>query len=227
MMSRWPLFAEANCSAEQTRWGAALWVLTPPATTPFQSTSNGTACSFSGIPICHNSLGISQVLLCLRKGTSQSTYNSQNLLHLRNYAHRNHQYEPAGCYSFSALGLMLCHHQSHAEPTRLQGLFRPSRTGSIKFRYPAGWSVLASRLTGSQSNSWYLNGSLDLFRQNSLLKCVLCEYLGQNLTVGLIPQYNDLIIGLPAFVVVQIYPYFTVWVGLKHILTLVISSEKC
>lgn len=33
---------------------------------------------------------------------------------------------------------------------------------------------------------WYLNGNIDTLRQNAMLKSVLCEYLGQNFTVGLI-----------------------------------------
>lgn len=106
-------------------------------------------CSFPGIPIHRNSLGVSKVLLCLRRGASYSTYSSQNLLHLHSYEQRNHQYKPESCYSSSAPGLPLCHHQAHAEPRRLQGLFRPSRTVSIKLRHQEGWSVLESRSTGS------------------------------------------------------------------------------
>jgi len=187
----------------------------------------GLLCSLLAYPFVK-----SKVLLCPRKGTSYSTYSSQNLLHLHNNKKRSHWYEPASCYSPSVPGLLLLHHQGYAEPRRLQGLLRTSRTVSIKLRHQVGWSVLKSRPTGSLTERifWYLNGSLDFFRQNPTLKCVLCEYLGQNLMVGLIatvqwPYYGT---WLPAFVVVQICPsYFAVWVGPKHTLSLVISAEKC
>lgn len=61
-----------------------------------------------------------------------------------------------------------------------------------------------------------------------MLKFVLCEYLGENFTAGLIATVKLPYYSLPAFVVVQIYPsYFGVWVGLKHTLNPIISALKC
>lgn len=85
--------------AEQPRWGAALCLLPQHVTTPSDVPTVGLLFSFPGTLIHRNSLGVSEVPLCLRSGTSYSTYSSQNLLHLHNYEQRSHGYGPASYYS--------------------------------------------------------------------------------------------------------------------------------
>lgn len=54
---------------------------------------------------------------------------------MHRYRQRNHWYKPSSCSSSSAPGLLLCCHQAHAEPRRLQGQCRTSRTVSTKLRW--------------------------------------------------------------------------------------------